>query len=648
MGQAAIVLVISLTVLMTTIGGVMISDISNNDPILTQASIQRYAYRALASGLNSYQSAINANPYLAACNYSTNGTAQCAGLTYETWSEVPDTDLGNGIIPEYYKFDNPQAEINSTTHQLISLQVQIVGAAGFSGKDVYYSTVAKFVPVNGFLDNVWWTNFESEGTPANCSYWWAPTGGGHTAYEDSGGCTPVHFTSSDIINGPAFSNDSIFVQGTVGPPIDGPSFGTTAAPYAVTTADPGCLFVDDANPGLPPGGCADDEVAAYNTTTSSNSAKNFETIPTDNSKLGNYAQQDGCYYVGPTTITLNGNTMTVLSPDSVGVANLDFGSDTSTCPTDGVTSAPLPANGVIYVDQNPAGNPLGTPASPFAGVNPFDGYTTTCPPPGHGSCTEDSQSGQYFGQTSNPDTEGDAFVQGSLSGHLTIGTKNDIIVDGPITYADCTSWTGTAQDSACNYNPATGSTPNDTLGLIAYNYVEVSRPVDSSGKVLPTCGSSGAPTAPLCDPATSSGSPKGYGLTIDASILALQQSFAVNNNDATGTASGGSSGGPTKEGSLTIYGSIQQDARGPVGTGGATLSTGYLKDYEFDPRLAFYSPPYYLAPGTASWSLDSSSESYTGNEPTCPPTQSTPSPTGLTWPIAGSTAVGTSPCLPAS
>jgi len=632
------VLVIAITILITTIGGVMVTTIANNDPLVTQASIQRYAYRALASGLGAYQDAVNTNPPLAACNTSTNGSAQCEGLSYGTWSQVPDTDLGNGIIPEYYKFDNPQAVIDPTTHVLTSLQVQIVGAAGFSGKDVYYSTIAKFVPANGFLDNVWWTNFESAGVPSSCSYWWA------TGYSNSGGCTPVYFIGADILNGPVFSNDSIFVDGQ-------PNFGTTSPYWSATTADPSCQFVDpqDGSNGGPPhcSNAATNDMGNYNVSLSSHSGKNLETIPSDNLKLGSYAQAGGCYYVGPTTITLTGSTMKVLSPESATVANLDLSTDTSTCPTNGTTSAPLPANGVIYVDQNPASNPT------IAGVNPFDGYQASC---GHGggTCTFDTQTqstcpGCYEGQTSFPDTEGDVFVQGSLSGHLTISANNDVVVDGPIKYADCTSWTGTAHESLCNYNSATGATPNDVLGLIAYNYVEISRPVDSNGNVLASCNNATpvltdpltGPTAPLCDPATSTGSPNGGpgpGLTVDASILALQQSFAVNNHGASGV-----------EGTLTIYGSIQQNSRGAVGTfSGGSISTGYGKDYNYDPRLAFYSPPFYLTPGTPSWNLDSSAESYQGSQPQCPPAQSTPSTTALNWSTLDSIAVGSGICTAAS
>ena len=340
---------------------------------------------------------------------------------------MPDTDLGNGVIPEYYKFDNPQAVIDPTTHVLTSLQVQIVGAAGFSGKDVYYSTIAKFVPANGFLNNVWWTNFESDRRSIRVA-----STGGRPGTRTAGAARRSYFIAADTLNGPVFSNDSIFVDGK-------PNFGTTSPYWSATTADPSCQFVDpeDGSNGSPPGcsNAATNDMGNYNASLSSHSAKNLETIPPDNLKLGSYAQANGCYYVGPTTITLTGSSMKVLSPESATDANLDLSTDTSTCPTNGTTSAPLPANGVIYVDQNPASNPT------ISGVNPFDGYQAACGG-GHGTCTYDTQTqatcpGCYEGQTSSPDTEGDAFVQGSLSGHLTVSANNDIVIDGPIKYADC-------------------------------------------------------------------------------------------------------------------------------------------------------------------------------------------------------------------
>ena len=47
---------------------------------------------------------------------------------------------------------------------------------------------------------------------------------------------------------------------------------------------------------------------------------------------------------------------------------------------------------------------------------------------------------------------------------------------------------------------------------------------------------------------------------------------------------------------------IIQKARGPVGTiSGGTISTGYAKDYYYDPRLADNPPPYF--PTTGSYDL---------------------------------------------
>ncbi len=100
------------------------------------------------------------------------------------------------------------------------------------------------------------------------------------------------------------------------------------------------------------------------------------------------------------------------------------------------------------------------------------------------------------------------------------------------------------------------------------------------------------------------------GITIDAAVLALTQSFVVNNY-----------GSGSDEGPLNVYGSIQQFARGPVGTfNGVNTVSGYMKHYTWNPLLNFASPPSYLVPSTAPWVL--SSVNANGGEHTttvCPP-----------------------------
>ena len=60
-------------------------------------------------------------------------------------------------------------------------------------------------------------------------------------------------------------------------------------------------------------------------------------------------------------------------------------------------------------------------------------------------------------------------------------------------------------------------------------------------------------------------------IEIDAAILALQDSFYVNNW-----------GGGGSYGTLNVFGSIAQNYRGPVGLVGGT---GYTKNYNFDTSL---------------------------------------------------------------
>jgi hypothetical protein len=221
-----------------------------------------------------------------------------------------------------------------------------------------------------------------------------------------------------------------------------------------------------------------------------------------------------------------------------------------------------------------------------------------------GGCT-----GCYYGESAMPDAEGDAFVNGSLSGELTIGTQNDVIIDGNVTYADCSGTWTTGQSGERDFCPYSAAGPNDSLGLIADNYVEVNHPMADGADSAVQASCDGTPGA-LCDAATPTGSSSdgAAGLTIDAAILALTGSFAVN-NFAIGSV----------EGQLDIYGSVQQFARGPVSTStGDTDLSGYVKHYTWDPLLDFLAPPDYLSPSTPSWVLSAVTPA-DGSTNVCPP-----------------------------
>jgi hypothetical protein len=141
---------------------------------------------------------------------------------------------------------------------------------------------------------------------------------------------------------------------------------------------------------------------------------------------------------------------------------------------------------------------------------------------------------------------------------MTIASATDIVIDG---------------------NLKNGG--DAVLGLIANNFVRVvhtvSRPDPSD--------------ASRCTNA----SPTLFDVEIDAAVLSLSHSFIVDNH-ACGA----------RLGTLKVTGAIAQKFRGPVGTlANATNpnGTGYTKDYNYDRRLRFRSPPSFLDPVAASWRI---------------------------------------------
>jgi len=675
-GQAAIILALGMVLLMSLAAGILVNIAVNNDPLLQADFTQTFAYRALESGLNSYLSAINADPNLVDCN-STSTSGTCAGLTYDQWSEVPGTGATPGSEPEYYLFGNPQYVLTTSSPngtvtpdgpKFNYAQVQIWGAAGPAGHRVYESSYARFLPQNGFLTNLYFTtsnSFNQSGAP--CPLYWKTNY--HINAVESAGCSPVYFGPGDVINGPIETADSIYVEGASSPK---PPLFTKP----VVTADPKCLFVDPANAVCYPPKTFPTKANPTATSPGTKVGAPLPTVPADNNELGTVAQEHGCEYSGPTTITLSatgtpGDTkVTITSPETPTRTNAsdtlvdanNLASDTSTCPVPGgAASVPLSEiqNGVIYVAQDSSPVILGT--------NPFDDDQTNSlvgggtKPAGYfaqnaygsqdrplpGSCPRRSLV-CYYGATDNPDGEGDAFVHGTLSGDLTIGAANDVIVDGNIQYADCGSSFNSTVADQCPYNTGTGAV-NDSLGLIANRYVEVDHPVYrpySCGRsrnryrckystrtpvTTPECGTTGAPALPLCDPFQPATSSSPAGTTIDAAILALNGSFIVNNYDVNANYDTNQlvcNGTYQSDGTLTIYGVIAQFERGPVATTCASsMASGYTKNYNLDARLSLVSPPSYLAPDLPPWGIGSSSVSTVGKCTTLlPPYGSTATP----------------------
>lgn len=137
---------------------------------------------------------------------------------------------------------------------------------------------------------------------------------------------------------------------------------------------------------------------------------------------------------------------------------------------------------------------------------------------------------------------GTVTLEGTLKGQLTIGTNQNVKVVNSVTYSD---------------NPEINPSSTDLLGIVAGGNVVI------------------ASSAPA-------------NVTVDASIMALNTSFTVENY-WTGL-----------KGTLTVYGGIIQDKRGPVGTFSSRTGkkvSGYTKNYHYDERLLNMIPPFFPVTG---------------------------------------------------
>lgn len=340
-----------------------------------------------------------------------------------------------------------------------------------------------------------------------------------------------YWVSGNVFNGPMQSNDDYYLCGK-------PVFNDT-----VTSGDPSptSTYWKD------PAGCGGDAPSFKYGAITGNS---YVGLPPAASSLQSAVTvggvNTGCLYTGPTAIQLNGATMTVVSPDTKSTNTNCVG-----------TNVPLPVNGTIYVQNIPASST----------------------DPNYGTCLV---SPTWTGDDCH---KGDAFVQGTLAGQLTIATDNNIIITGDVKYDSFT---------------ATG--PRRVLGLIATNTVEINHTTLPTSD--PACtgypsyggrcnqhgslafGSTGVNfTVPVVNP------------TINAAILSLQHSFAV--MDFTE--------GPFSAsdlGNVNLNGVVAGKFMDIEGTfSGSGQITGYGVNYTYDSRMrnGGLTPPNFLDPTKSFW-----------------------------------------------
>ncbi|MCO5301131.1 MAG: hypothetical protein M9886_14375 [Candidatus Nanopelagicales bacterium] len=472
-------------------------------------------------------------------------------------------------------------------------------------------------------------------------YWW----------QGRSNCQEIQFAGNDILDGDVHFNDSPLMGG----------YGGTRPQFlkGYQMADPDCteeLGTPDNNgvgKNAGKGNCwrNTSSVNPYLGTAGARPALPLY-LPDNSDKFDTYP---GCNYYGDTRIKFNSNgTMTVWNTSSAGKSvqgpdsppGLNCGNASQFKPATGQKypatgqTVPVPTDLVIYVEAADTGSATCVPGQIVNGSN--SGSTSSdVIPQGVGITPQDVEDISYYNPSASSFTRtgtwtaprrssdwsgsveqstevpegdihpltfdcglGNVYVEGTVKGRVTIAAQNNVVLTGDL-----------AINSTTKGNSAIGP---DMVGLVSANSVVVYHPVrrsrqgpteKASSKNSSYCPDSSydwpskytsSKRTITCNWEISTDYGNSYtninypGLTnasgtrwIYASIQSLARSFWVQNYNQ-----------GADLGTLSVRGSIAQKWRGAVGTSGGT---GFAKDYSYDSRLQFASPPYFPQWTNAAW-----------------------------------------------
>ncbi|MDR6610629.1 hypothetical protein [Leifsonia sp. 1010] len=533
-----VLLLLVSTMAATTLSGTVKS---SSDSDWNAAMSAAYAgiedYQSKLANDNTYQQYGNSTSLFSAGSSftGTNGNLAFGVGPLGSWATVP----GSGGVALYrYEVDNSKYALAGT------LRLRSTGKVGSTTRSIVAD-----LKQSGFIDFLYFTDYEiqdpaTSSTSCTPAYAWAVS--------SRPNCTTIQFAASDVINGPAHSNDTLQICGATFNSIVTTGYNPSSGNAYITPS--GCAAGNFALSGYP----RYSPVVAMPATNTQMKQETRTDIPST-------VARPGCLYTGPTTITFNADgTMTVRSPwtratNVVGDPPTAAGvNPTTNCGTPGYASTgtlgspsgqtiPVPANNLVFVQSVPTST--SDPNGYAAGTYPSN---FTCPdassnglgyPAANERAPSISTSAPSYGCRN-----GDVFVQGNVHGAVSVAADNYVYVVGDIKYVD---------------------TQNDMLGLVGQNAVWVYNPVNSSGSLLDSSQN---------------------GREIDAAILSVAHTFQVQNYTA------------GKKGTLTILGAIAQKFRGPVAqSSGGSITTGYAKNYQYDPRLAYQAPPKFLSPVSTTY-----------------------------------------------
>lgn len=549
-GDLAIIVAILAVLLLSAIPLATYAATVNQLPLTRGSQDYQSALGAAESGVTDYLNRMNQIALNQAGNYwkySATNLPPDGNSAFTGWVAVP------GSTNEYFHY-TPDASNTASTGIVYLTSTGIA----LHGAQTQTRTVKVALRTNGFLDYLLMTDtmmidpalapdmlpnppFTSSATASTeCAYKFSQPNDNASSTTDSDSdsnsqdryktgpewnqCYELtnYYVGGQTFNGPVMTNDMYYLSGN-------PKFNARVYSGSLTksvhSSHP--YWIDPLNDYFD-AGYSDSPIFAHSGDPSYQPALN---LPTTNGSLADAAQVGGCYYYGPTSIDFLGSSMKVYSPETTS-------SSTNTgCIGSGNLS--LPANGVIYVNSLPSGQSCPVNTQITVGGNSFN-------------CNQ-----------------GEVAVQGTITGGITVGSVDNVIIDGNLEYTNCEK-----------------SSSNDILGLVAQNYVEISSSFATDNI-----------TADSCNIATSS---QGTNPVIMAAILTLNHSFMVQDfwNSSKGVL-----------GTIYLEGSLAgkyADIEGMFGSSG--LIAGYQTTYTYDPRLAYLTPPFFLSPVNSAWKTISSVE----------------------------------------
>lgn len=528
--QDGFTMILALSVMLVTSLLLVAGYAATNGDIQTSRrdTLQKQAYYAALAGIQQFEYQMQGNPdYWQSCPTPSSVASEELGARYEDM--ILHASSAPSGTTECVSTNPFKTVIESTGTQANTFRVLSVGCAGpatilkcpAEGKSEGKVVTRSIVATFQVVGFLNFVYFTNHEIEDPALYE-APAvcSNVHAYYPETEKCNIIQFATGDAVKGPMHTNDAVCVGGSA-------SFGREGHVPRDTVE-----FFRGLNKSCTGTG-------KYNTLTGTYSKGSSMEPPESDSSLETYALGED-KFTGVTRLVLNGSSNTI-SVTNKGVT----------------TTIAWPSNGLIWI-KGSSEKACGYKYEPHESDNKLEeAQETEC---------------------------GNVYVSGTYSKALTIGSSDDVIINGNL------SPTGVTLGSEA---PGTA-----TLGLIANNYVRVYHPVgETYAKSGGSCnGGDKEISKGVCE-YTNNGSscdaPNAAGSQtspwIYAAILSTLHSFIVDNFNC----------GEKLE-NLNVMGVIAQNYRGIVGTSGGT---GYIKNYNYDERLAVDEPPYFLAPLKAGWKV---------------------------------------------